>query len=37
MNVLDTLTQKKADRPRLAPGDTVRVHSLIVEGERERV
>jgi large subunit ribosomal protein L19 len=37
MNVLDTLTTKKTDRPRLAPGDTVRVHTLIVEGERERV
>ena len=37
MNVLDTLTVKKTDRPRLAPGDTVRVHTLIVEGERERV
>jgi large subunit ribosomal protein L19 len=37
MNVLDSLTPKKTDRPRLAPGDTVRVHSLIVEGDRERV
>ncbi len=37
MNVLDTLTPKKTDRPRLAPGDTVRVHSMIVEGDRERV
>ena len=37
MNVLDTLTPKKTDRPRLAPGDTVRVHTLIVEGDRERV
>jgi large subunit ribosomal protein L19 len=37
MNVLDTLTTKKTDRPRLAPGDTVRVHTLIVEGDRERV
>ena len=37
MNVLDTLTPKKTDRPRLASGDTVRVHLLIVEGERERV
>ena len=37
MNVLDTLTNKKTDRPRLAPGDTVRVHTLIVEGDRERV
>ncbi len=37
MNVLDTITPKKTDRPRLAPGDTVRVHTLIVEGDRERV
>ncbi len=37
MNVLDTLTPNKTDRPRLAPGDTVRVHTLIVEGDRERV
>ena len=37
MNVLDTLTPKKTDQPRLAPGDTVRVHTLIVEGDRERV
>ncbi len=37
MNVLDTLTPKKADRPQLTPGDTVRVHTLIVEGDRERV
>jgi len=37
MNVLDTLTTKKTDQPRLAPGDTVRVHTLIVEGDRERV
>ena len=37
MNVMDTLTPKKADRPRMAPGDTVRVHTLIVEGDRERV
>ncbi len=37
MNVLDTLTPKKTDWPPLAPGDTVRVHTLIVEGDRERV
>ncbi len=37
MNVIDTLTPKQADRPQLAPGDTVRVHTLIVEGDRERV
>jgi len=37
MNVLDTLTKKKTDLPELRPGDTVRVHALIVEGNRERV
>ena len=37
MNVLDTITPRKTDRPQLAPGDTVRVHTLIVEGDRERV
>jgi len=37
MNVLDTLTQKKTDLPELRPGDTVRVHAMIVEGDRERV
>jgi len=37
MNVLDTLTKKKTDLPQLRPGDTVRVHALIVEGNRERV
>ena len=36
MNVMDTLTTK-TERPRLTPGDTVRVHTLIVEGDRERV
>lgn len=29
--------QMKPDHPRLRPGDTVRVHVRIVEGERERV
>ena len=37
MNVLDTLTKKKTDLPQLQAGDTVRVHALIVEGDRERV
>ena len=37
MNVMDTLVARKADRPRLAPGDTVKVHTLIVEGDRERI
>jgi len=37
MNVLDTLTKKKIDLPQLRPCDTVRVHALIVEGNRERV
>jgi len=37
MNVVDTLVKKKTDLPELRPGDTVRVHALIVEGNRERV
>ena len=37
MNVLDTLTPKKTNLPDLKAGDTVRVHALIVEGDRERV
>jgi large subunit ribosomal protein L19 len=37
MNVLDTLTHKKTELPDIKPGDTVRVHVLIVEGNRERV
>ena len=32
-----TSTQLRNDVPDFRPGDTVRVHALIVEGERERV
>ena len=37
MNALDTIGKKKTDVPDIRPGDTVRVHALIVEGNRERV
>lgn len=37
MNALDTIGKKKTDVPDMRPGDTVRVHALIVEGNRERV
>ncbi len=30
-------TAARADLPELSPGDTVKVHTLIVEGEKERV
>ncbi|EFR31043.1 50S ribosomal protein L19 [Eremococcus coleocola] len=30
-------SQLRSDIPEFRPGDTVRVHALIVEGERERV
>lgn len=32
-----TASQLRNDIPEFRPGDTVRVHALIVEGERERV
>lgn len=32
-----TSSQLRSDVPEFRPGDTVRVHALIVEGERERV
>lgn len=32
-----TAAQMRHDIPAFRPGDTVRVHALIVEGERERV
>ncbi|MBZ6526495.1 50S ribosomal protein L19 [Aerococcaceae bacterium DSM 111021] len=32
-----TSTQLRNDIPDFRPGDTVRVHAMIVEGERERV
>jgi large subunit ribosomal protein L19 len=40
MNLLESLEQELATNqniPELRPGDTVRVHVRIVEGERERV
>ncbi len=39
MNLVESLEQQqlKAETPALQPGDTVRVHIRIVEGERERV
>ena len=37
MNALDTVGKKKTEVPDIRPGDTVRVHALIVEGNRERV
>jgi large subunit ribosomal protein L19 len=38
-NLIDSLdaAAMRTDMPDLAPGDTVKVHSLIVEGEKERV
>ena len=39
MNVIDQLekSQMRMDVPSFRPGDTVRVHSRIVEGDKERV
>ena len=39
MNVIDQVEneQLKTDVPVFAPGDTVRVHLKVVEGERERI
>jgi large subunit ribosomal protein L19 len=38
-NLIDSLSAAAArtDIPELTPGDTVKVHSLIVEGDKERV
>ncbi len=38
-NLIDSLnsSQRNESIPQLQPGDTVRVHTLIVEGEKERV
>lgn len=36
-DLIKQLEIKKADHPQLHPGDSVRVHVLIVEGSRERV
>lgn len=38
-NLVDALVEQTPDRghPELAPGDTVKVHVRIVEGDRERI
>jgi large subunit ribosomal protein L19 len=39
MNILESLEQEllRTDIPKFAPGDTVRVHVKVVEGNRERL
>src|SRR5499433_4332321 len=39
MNVIDTIEreQLKAEIPAFKPGDTVRVHVKVIEGEKERI
>jgi len=39
MNVIDTIEreQLRTDVPQFKPGDTVRVHVKVIEGEKERV
>ncbi len=39
VNLIEQLEteQLQADRPLLAPGDTVRIHAKVVEGARERI
>ena len=39
MNVIDTIEreQLKSDVPNFKPGDTVRVHVKVIEGEKERI
>ncbi len=39
MNVIDRLEAKqvRSDLPEFRPGDTLRVHAKIVEGEKERI
>ena len=39
MNIIETLEkeQLRSDIPDFAPGDTVRVHAKIIEGNRERI
>lgn len=39
MNLIDLVEQEqmKKDLPEFGPGDTVRVHLKVVEGERERI
>lgn len=38
-NIIDKIAgeQLKSDLPEIAPGDTVRVHQLIKEGDKERI
>jgi len=35
--IIRSVEQLKTDVPQLRPGDTVRVHNRIIEGDRERV
>lgn len=39
MNLIDTIEreQLKSDIPQFKPGDTVRVHVKVIEGEKERI
>ncbi|AMP20583.1 50S ribosomal protein L19 [endosymbiont 'TC1' of Trimyema compressum] len=39
MNVIDSINAKylKTDAPDFGPGDTVKVHAKVVEGEKERI
>ena len=39
MNVIDTIEreQLRSDIPKFKPGDTVRVHVRVVEGDKERI
>lgn len=39
MNLIDTIEreQLRADIPEFKPGDTVRVHVKVIEGEKERI
>ncbi len=39
MNLIDTIEseQLKSDMPEFRPGDTVRVHVKVVEGDKERI
>jgi large subunit ribosomal protein L19 len=39
MNVIDAIERKqlRSDLPDFRPGDTVRVHCIVVEGDKERI
>ena len=39
MNIIDTITAEylRTDLPEFKPGDTVKVHVKVVEGEKERI